>query len=115
MSRNVELPDDVYTRIEAEASATGSTVAEWIEAVAPKPCAAPRAPGIESSPAVLTGNGSGRAPETAGGSAPSQRTMADRLAGRLGTIASGGIDAIAARPGDAFSDYLIEKKRNGRL
>jgi hypothetical protein len=43
------------------------------------------------------------------------RTMADRLAGLIGTIDSGGLEAIAARPGDAFSDYVVEKKRNGRL
>jgi hypothetical protein len=32
MSRNVELPDDVYARVEQRAAAAGMTVVEWIAA-----------------------------------------------------------------------------------
>ena len=91
MSRTIELPDDVYTRIEEAASASGSSVAEVIAARFSAPSPPPEAPD------------------------DSQGTMADLMAGYIGTVASGGLDAIAARPGDAFSDYLIEKKRRGHL
>ncbi|HYH81265.1 MAG TPA: hypothetical protein VEX86_15785 [Longimicrobium sp.] len=120
MSRNVELPDDVYSRIEAEASTTGSTVAQWIEGVVPPSADAPHHAramsavdgpgygpcGLPDSPTIAAGEDA--LPEGA-------RTMAERLAGLIGTVDSGGLDAIAARPGDEFSDYLVEKKRNGRL
>jgi hypothetical protein len=90
MSRIIELPDDVYARIEEAASVSGNSVAEVIASRFP------------AAPQPVSGN-------------EQPRSMADLLADKLGSVASGGLDAIAARPGDVFSDYLIEKKRNGRL
>lgn len=106
MSRTIELPDDdVYDRIEAAASASGHSVADVIAARFPDDTADETLVQNE-----CVGPNAGSCPEQS----PAM-TLAERLAGRLGTFASGGLEAIASRPGDAFSDYLIEKKRNGTL
>ena len=174
MSRNVELPDDVYARIEEAASQSGNSVAEVIASRFPAPSPSangtsgepPSATGVGKAPRTLADLAEGLVGQVAGtgprdlaqnhskymGELPDDvyarikeaalasgnsvaeviasrfpapappmssneqpRSMADLLADKLGTVASGGLDAIAARPGDAFSDYLIEKKRNDRL
>jgi hypothetical protein len=131
-TRTIELSDKVYALLQAEAAAAGLTITEWITACAPMRCADARGsitPSHRTADNELLSDTPGREvaaqpPSEAdpsrhtgvtrnGASAP--RTMLDVLEGRLGTIASGGLDAIAARPGDPFSDYLIEKKRSGRL
>jgi hypothetical protein len=104
MSRTIELPEDVYVRIEKAASASGNSVAEVIAA---------RFPDVSRDPTLIWHGCTG--PDEVLSSEQSSPTLAERLAGRLGTFASGGLEAIASRPGDAFSDYLIEKKRNGTL
>jgi hypothetical protein len=43
MSKIVEVPDDVYARIEKAASAADMTAAEWVASLFPeRPCGLPR-------------------------------------------------------------------------
>jgi hypothetical protein len=100
MSRNVELPDDVYARVEQHAAAAGMTVVEWIAAGAPR---------------LVQGTGE----QFEGKNEMPQdqqetRTMADRLAGRIGTMRSGRSD-LSERGRELFIEGLLEKKRMGRL
>lgn len=109
MSRNVELPDDVYSRIEAEASTTGTTVAEWIAAVAPKACAEPCPPAHTNGGAQQ--NAAGHEPIEA----PAEtRTLADRLAGRIGRLRSDRGD-LSERGSELFTEELLAQQKAGRL
>jgi len=102
--RLIELSDDVHARIEAEATAAGITVGEWIAGRAPRPCTAARAHGSPASPA--SANGSEAPAET--------RTLADRLAGRIGRLSSGRTDT-SQRASELFAEGMAEKKKAGRL
>jgi len=93
MSRSIEISDGTYKVIEQLTAASGITPTAWVEAEARRSSAAVAEPQLQDD----------------------LRNMAEVLAEHLGSVASGGLDAIAARPGDPFSDYLIEKKRSGRL
>ncbi|HSU15372.1 hypothetical protein [Longimicrobium sp.] len=89
MSRMVELPDDIYQQVEEAAAAAGTTPAGWIAAQLPQ--------------------------QESDTPAESQVPISQRLAGRVGRIASGGIEALSRPSGNAFTDYLVAKKREGRL
>lgn len=104
MSRNVELPDDVYARVEQRAAAAGMTVVEWIAAGAPALCAEPCTPASENGgePHGVTGNGQ------------PPRTLADEFAGRVGLISSGRGD-LSQRTGKLFAEGMLEKRRRGHL
>lgn len=100
MSRNVELPDDVYTRIEEAASASGNSVAEVIASRFPAP-----------SPST---NGTGGEPPSADGVGEAPRTLADEFAGLVGLIDSGRTD-LSQRTGELFTKGMLKKREEGRL
>jgi hypothetical protein len=109
MSRNVELPDEVYARIEAEASTTGTTVAEWIAAHAPKGGAKP------CPPAHTNGGAQQNAADHEPTEAPAEtRTLADRLAGRIGRLRSDRGD-LSERGSELFTEELLAQQKAGRL
>jgi hypothetical protein len=107
MSRTVELPDDVYQRLEEEASAAGATPAEWIAARLPVPCVHTNDAG---SVAVETEG----IPAVNGDAATSQKTLADRMKGKIGRISSGRTD-LSERVSELFAEGLMEKRRTGHL
>ena len=114
MSRSIELSDDIYEQLEAEASAAGTTPEEWIAARLPKHCAecnesaqAPSTPS-DQNPASGAGESSGN-----DASAP-PKTLAERMAGRIGRISSGRTDG-SERVSEIFLEGLLEKKRTGHL
>jgi hypothetical protein len=92
MSRSIELSDEHYAGLERAAEVEGITPAEWVArriptwANAPEPCS----------------NGK------------PIRTMADVLAGRVGVVDSGD-GTLSQATGERFADYLVEKRRAGRL
>jgi hypothetical protein len=102
--RSVVLPDDVYERIEAAALASGVSVADWIATRATASTCAASPPVPEHGEERVEGEDD--QPET--------RTMADRLAGRIGTVRSGRSD-LSERGRELFLEGLLEKKRMGRL
>jgi hypothetical protein len=92
MSRSVELPDPVYDALEETASASGMTPAAWIAAqVLPK--------------APVQPNGTGEPP----------KSLAERFAGRVGRIASGGAERLSESSADDFAEHLEAQRRAGRL
>ena len=89
MSRNLELPDPVFDALEQAASASGTTPVGWIAAHLPAPV-----------------------PPAAGNGA---KSLADLLAGHIGRIHSGGRETLSENCGERFTDYLEQKRREGRL
>ena len=89
MSQNLELPDPIFDALQQAASASGTTPIGWIAAHLPVPDP-PLAP-----------NGA--------------KSLADLLAGRVGLIHSGGKEALSENCGERFTDYLEQKRREGRL
>lgn len=94
MSRKIELPDSVYEALREAAESQGVTPAGWISAHLPRP-------GIDAR----TGKESG----------PSPGTLAERFAGRVGYIASGGRGRLSEAGGRKFADHLEAKRRAGHL
>lgn len=89
MSKSLELPDPVYDALEQAASASGTTPVGWIAAKLPQ---------------VTTDKPNG-----------AHKSLADALAGLIGTVHSGGKEALSQNCGERFADYLVQKKREGRL
>ncbi|HEX6747464.1 MAG TPA: hypothetical protein VF092_09275 [Longimicrobium sp.] len=110
MSKSIELSDEVYARIEAEASAAGITPAEWIAARLPECC--PDANGA-SAPSDASEPSSGSAAATENG-ASTPKTLADRMAGYIGRVSSERGD-LSSRHRELFLEGLLEKKRTGHL
>jgi hypothetical protein len=92
MSKSIEFSDEVYSRIEEAASATGNTVAEVVAARFPKKCP----------------------PPTINGSAESPRTLADLLEGLIGVVSLDRTD-LAERHSELFAEGMEEKHRQGHL
>lgn len=92
MSRSIDLPDSVYAALEAAASASGTTPAEWIAANLPQSALEPEAE-CNGQP---------------------QKTLAERLEGYIGLIHSGRGD-LAERHSELFMEGLLEKRRTGHL
>lgn len=90
MSRTIELPDPVYRALRDAAEASGLSPAAWI--------------------AVRVG-----APAEAGADEPPAGTLAERFAGRVGQIASGGRESLSEGAGQAFAEHLEAKRRTGHL
>jgi hypothetical protein len=88
MSRSLELPDPVFDALEKAASASGTTPAGWIAAQLP-------------SPPQLSVDGA--------------KSLADLLAKHIGRVHSGGKEALSENCGERFTDYLEQKRREGRL
>lgn len=89
MSQTLELPDSVYDALKKAADATGTTPAEWIAARLPK------------VPAETAKNGA--------------KTAADLFAGRIGRFRSGGKEKLSEDTGKKFTEYVLQKKREGNL
>lgn len=51
----------------------------------------------------------------AAGPPPQPQTMADLFAGRIGRVGSGKPSDAAANARELFADYLVRKRREGRL
>jgi len=92
MSKIVEVPDEVYARIEEAASQSGNTVAEAVAARFPQKRPAP----------VLSG------------SAMPPRTFADLCEGLIGAVSLDRTD-LAERHSELFAEGMEEKRRQGRL
>jgi hypothetical protein len=89
MSKALELPDPIYDALQEAANAGGTTPVGWIAAHLPPP--------REGTPF---------------GSA---KTLHDLLVGKIGLIRSDGKEALSENCGERFTDYLEEKRREGRL
>ena len=100
MSRNIELPDDVYARIEEAAATSGNSVAEVIALRFPAPSPAAN-DSVAEPPSV---NGTGQAP----------RTLADEFAGRVGLVTLPEFNT-SERTGELFAQTVLEKYRSNQL
>jgi len=89
MSHQLELPDSIYAALEKAAQSSGTTPVGWIVAHLPN--------------------------DVSEESASGQQTMADLFAGRTGRIRSGGKEELSESCGEKFTDYLEEKRAEGRL
>ena len=92
MSRMLELSDCVYAKLERAATAAGLTPADWVDANVPED----------------------PAPESKDADAP-KPTLAERFAGRVGVIDTGGRARAAENIGERFAEHLAAKRRAGRL
>ncbi|HEX5869926.1 MAG TPA: hypothetical protein VFY65_05915 [Longimicrobium sp.] len=90
-SHVLEVPEPVYAAIEEEAGARGLTPLSWVVAQLPAPRTSP----------------------TPNGAKP--RTMAERLAGRIGRISSGSGEPSSDDVAKSFAEHLEEKQRAGHL
>jgi hypothetical protein len=85
----IDLPDELHARLLKAGSDTGLTPVEWIARRLPRPF---------------------KPPENSDG-----RTMAERFAGRVGLVGSGGSERISENHSKIFGDMLEEQHRKGRL
>lgn len=126
MSKTLELPDPVYEALKQAASACGTSPVGWIAAHLPP--ADPSQSGENGTrPKTLAEAMAAHigTVHSGGKEAPSQSTtdkpggeresLADALAGLIGTVHSGGKEALSQNCGERFTDYLVQKKREGRL
>jgi len=90
MSHLLEIPDEVYTALQAAAEACGPTPLGWIAAHLP-PAAEPA--GTHEAPT----------------------TLAELFAGRVGRIRSGGTERLSEAYGEKFTDYVEAKRKAGHL
>jgi hypothetical protein len=89
MSQSLELPDPIFDALQQVASASGTTPVGWIAAHLPERADSESMNGAKS--------------------------LADLLAGHIGLIHSGGKEALSENCGERFTDYLEQKRREGRL
>lgn len=94
MTRTIELPESVYTALRETAAASGLTPAAWIAARVGAPVTPASADATAERPAG---------------------TLAERFAGRVGQVASGGRESLSQDTGQAFTDHLEAKRRAGGL
>jgi hypothetical protein len=113
MSRSVDLPDSVYTALEAAATACGTTPAEWISARLPQPTSAIEPEYEGQPPRTLADEFAGRVGLFSSSERP-QRTLAERFEGYLGLVSLDRTD-LAARSSELFAEGMEEKHRDGRL
>lgn len=92
MSKSLELPDPVYDALEQAANACGTTPVGWIAAHL-----------LPAEPPQLSENGTG------------PKSLAEAMAKHIGTVHSGGKEALSQNHRELFTDYLVQKKREGRL
>lgn len=91
MSKTIMMPDALFARLERAAAGVGATPLGWIDSMLPMDTnGRPSADGLP-------------------------RTMAERLAGRLGRIGSGTGLPAADEASDSFAEYLLAKQRAGHL
>jgi hypothetical protein len=92
MSKMIEVPEELFERLERAAAAEGLTPVAWLDARL----------------RVLRGSRHAGANENAG-------TVSDRLAGLVGVVASGGQERLSERHSEVFGEMLEEQRRTGRL
>jgi len=93
MSKTLELPDEVYAELEEVAARSAVDPATWVadHVRLAKVTDPPQSP-------------------------PQAKTLAEKLAGAIGGIDSGGLEAMEDKcRGDSFAEYLLQKKKEGRL
>jgi len=90
MSRTLELPDELYERLEKAAADSQTTPVDWLERHVPKANGTP--PQLEA-----------------------KKTLRERLHGIIGSVASQGDQRLSENTGEKFADYLEQKRREGRL
>jgi hypothetical protein len=104
MSKTLELPDDVYAELEEVAARFAVDPATWV---------------ADRVRLAKTKDSPGQSPEGNGPDAPPpspRKTLAELLEGVIGSVDSGGLEAIEERcRGDSFAEYLLQKKKEGRL
>lgn len=127
MSKMIEVPDELYADLAEAAKKDGTTPVGWIAArlrllrrhgnaapngqtLAERAAALGLLGVVNSRRAERNDEPSSARPETKPG-----KTMADRFAGRLGLIDSGGDGLLSQNTGESFTDYLEAKRRAGRL
>ncbi len=88
MAKTLELPDPVFDALQEVANACGTTPADWIAAKLPS---SPQEP------------------------IRKYKSLADALEGFIGTVHSGSKEPLSQNCGERFTDYLVQKKREGRL
>ena len=89
MSQKLEIPDPIFDALHQAAAASGTTPVGWIAAHLP--------PAADKS------------------TQKEAKSLADLLAGHIGTVHSGGKEALSQNCGERFTDYLVQKRREGRL
>ena len=89
MARTLELPDTVFSALQAVAAAQGTTPAEWIAAILPSP-------NVRSDE-------------------PKQGTMLDRLQGYIGTVSGPTSEPFSEQASQRFADDVERRYREGRL
>jgi hypothetical protein len=94
MAHTLELPDALYAALRRAAAASGTTPIGWIAA---------HLPDVEE------------APETGDEPDAEPKTLADRFAGRLGRIRSGGKERLSEACGARFAEHLEAKRTAGHL
>lgn len=92
MSKMIEVPDALYDELAEAAAADGTTPLGWIAARL----------------RVLRGS------KRPAGSTRSL-SLAERFAGRVGVVASGGRERLSERHGEVFGEMLEEQRGAGRL
>jgi hypothetical protein len=93
----IKFSEEHYTAIKDAADADGMPMDEWVVTHLPLDLDAEKP---AETPAVSK--------------AKPARTMADVLAGRVGVVDSGD-GTLSQATGERFADYLVEKRRAGRL
>lgn len=94
MTRSIELSEEDYARLERAAAQEGITPDEWVLRRIPRWAAADPPLDADGKPF---------------------RTMADRLAGRIGRFSSGNGLPSSDNVRESFAEYLEQKQREGRL
>lgn len=93
MGQIIELPDEVFARLQAAAAKAGQSPAEFI--------------------ADVTSTATSGAPH-----APDEKrlTLRERMSGSIGAVHSGlGKERLSENRGEKFTGYLEQKRREGRL
>lgn len=93
MTDTIELPKELIERVRHYAIAAGTTPAKWLDQVVP-PLPVPPAAEAEGEP---------------------KRTLRDRMKGLIGGFHGPRLEDLPDDPNDPFGNYLLQKKREGRL
>jgi hypothetical protein len=88
MSQNIELPDPIFDALQQAAAASGTSPVGWIVSHLPEPSPEPK---------------------------KEAKTLADLLEGHIGLVHSGGKEVLSENTGQRFTEYLLQKRREGRL
>jgi hypothetical protein len=123
MNVAVELPESDYQRLQKAAAAEGVTPAAWIAARLPahvevqtcsngKP-ARTMADLFADRVGLVASDRSQSSAEIVDGAKPA--TMAERLAGRIGTLSGSGGRPSSDDVARSFAEFLEAKQRQGRL